>query len=95
MSYLLTQLVNGVSLGLVLGLIAVGFVVVFKSTGVLNFAHGSVLLLGAYLVARLHPELGFWGALAAGVAGAALVAALINTLLVRRVAEHDPACSRS
>ncbi|TDB87650.1 branched-chain amino acid ABC transporter permease [Actinomadura sp. 7K534] len=90
MSYLLTQLVNGVSLGLVLGLIAVGFVVVFKSTGVLNFAHGSVLLLGAYLVARLHPELGFWGALAAGVAGAALVAALINTLLVRRVAEHDP-----
>ena len=56
MSYLLTQLVNGVSLGLVLGLIAVGFVVVFKSTGVLNVAHGSVLLLGAYLVARLHPE---------------------------------------
>ncbi|TDC93871.1 branched-chain amino acid ABC transporter permease [Actinomadura sp. 7K507] len=90
MSYLLTQLVNGVSLGLVLGLIAVGFVVVFKSTGVLNFAHGSVLLLGAYLVARLHPQLGFWGALAVGVLGAALVAALINTLLVRHVAEHDP-----
>lgn len=90
MSYLLTQLVNGVSLGLVLGLIAVGFVVVFKSTGVLNFAHGSVLLLGAYLVARLHTAIGFWGAVAVGVLGAAVVAALINTLLIRHVAEPDP-----
>lgn len=90
MSYLLTQLVNGLSLGLVLGLIAVGFVVVFKSTGVLNFAHGSVLLLGAYLVARLQPDLGFWAALAAGVLGAALVAMLVNTLVVRHAAEHDP-----
>lgn len=90
MSYLLTQLVNGVSLGLVLGLIAVGFVVVFKSTGVLNFAHGSVLLLGAYLVARLDTVLGFWGAVAVGVLGAALAAALINAVLVRKVAEPDP-----
>ncbi|NIJ11494.1 branched-chain amino acid transport system permease protein [Saccharomonospora amisosensis] len=90
MSYLLSQLVNGLSLGLVLGLIAVGFVVVFKATGVLNLAHGSVLLLGAYLVAKLHEPLGFWLAAAAGVLGAAVVAALINTLLVRRVAEPNP-----
>ncbi|EHR51741.1 branched-chain amino acid ABC-type transport system, permease component [Saccharomonospora marina XMU15] len=90
MSYLLSQLVNGLSLGLVLGLIAVGFVVVFKATGVLNLAHGSVLLLGAYLVAKLHEPLGFWLAAAAGVLGAAAVAALINTLLVRRVAEPNP-----
>lgn len=90
MSYLLTQLVNGISLGLVLGLIAVGFVVVFKATGVLNFAHGSVLLLGAYLVARTHTTLGFWGATVLGVVGAAAVAVLVNALLVRRVSKPDP-----
>jgi branched-chain amino acid transport system permease protein len=90
MTYLLSQLVNGLSLGLVLALIAVGFVVVFKATGVLNFAHGSVLLLGAYLVAVLHPVLGFWLAALAGVLGAATVAVLIDTLLIRRAAERDP-----
>ena len=90
MSYLLTQLVNGLSIGLVLGLIAVGFVIVFKTTNVLNFAHGSVLLLGAYVVARLHAAVGFWLAALAGILVAAAVAALIDALLVRRLAEKDP-----
>ncbi len=90
MTYLLSQLVNGLSLGLVLALIAVGFVIVFKATGVLNFAHGSVLLLGAYLVAVLHPVLGFWLAALVGVLGAALAAVLIDTLLVRNAAQRDP-----
>jgi branched-chain amino acid transport system permease protein len=89
MTYLLTQLVNGLSLGLVLGLIAVGFVIVFKSTGVLNFAHGSVLLLGAYVVARLQEPLGFGLAVLAGIAAAALTASLINVLLVRHLAEPN------
>ena len=51
MSYFLTQVLNGLSYGLVLSLIAAGFAIVFTSTGVLNFAHGSIVLLGAYLVA--------------------------------------------
>jgi branched-chain amino acid transport system permease protein len=90
MTYLATQLVNGLSLGLVLGLIAVGFVIVFKATGVLNFAHGSVLLLGAYAVARLQGTIGFWPAALAGILAAAAAAALIDTALVRNLAEKDP-----
>ena len=90
MSYLLTQLANGISYGLILGLIAVGFVIVFTATGVLNFAHGSVLLTGAYLVAVLEDPIGFWPAVVVGVLGAALLAVLVNALLVRHLAEPDP-----
>ncbi|WP_128382412.1 branched-chain amino acid ABC transporter permease [Streptomyces cavernae] len=90
MTYFLTQLANGLSYGLILGLIAVGFVIVFTSTGVLNFAHGSVLLSGAYLVASLQGPIGFWAAAAVGVVGAAVLGVLINALLVRNLAEANP-----
>jgi branched-chain amino acid transport system permease protein len=90
MCYFLTKLANGLSYGLILGLIAVGFVIVFTSTGVLNFAHGSVLLTGAYLVAVLHDPVGFWAAVVIGIAGAALLGVLINALLVRNLADANP-----
>ena len=52
MSQFLELLISGLSLGCIYALIAMGFVVVFKATNVVNFAHASVLMLGAYLVAR-------------------------------------------
>jgi branched-chain amino acid transport system permease protein len=90
MSYFLTQVLNGLSFGLVLSLIAAGFAIVFTSTGVLNFAHGSIVLLGAYLVAVTQPTIGFWPAVLVGIAGAALVGVLINALLVRNLADPNP-----
>lgn len=90
MSYFLTQILNGLSYGLVLSLIAAGFAIVFTSTGVLNFAHGSVVLLGAYLVAVTQPTIGFWPAVLVGIAGAAVVGVLINALLVRHLADPNP-----
>jgi branched-chain amino acid transport system permease protein len=90
MTYLLTQLANGLSYGLILGLIAVGFVIVFTSTGVLNFAHGSVLLTGVYLIAVLHEPIGFWPAVVVGILGAAALGVLVNAVLVRHLAEADP-----
>jgi branched-chain amino acid transport system permease protein len=90
MTYFLTQVLNGLSYGLVLSLIAAGFAIVFTSTGVLNFAHGSVVLLGAYLVAVTQPTIGFWPAVLVGIAGAAVVGVLINALLVRHLADPNP-----
>jgi branched-chain amino acid transport system permease protein len=43
-------LLYGLSLGSLYGLVALGFVVVFKSTGVLNFAHGAIVLIAGYLL---------------------------------------------
>ncbi len=77
-------LINGLSLGSVYALIALGFVVIFRATEVVNFAHASLLLAGGYLVAVLHEPLGFWPALAAGVAGAAVVGAAVEFLVMRR-----------
>jgi branched-chain amino acid transport system permease protein len=89
MSYFLSQVLNGLSFGLVLSLIAAGFAIVFTSTGVLNFAHGSIVLLGAYLVAVTQPTIGFWPAVLVGIVGAAVVGVLINALLVRHLADPN------
>ena len=47
-----TLFVGGLFLGAIYSLVALGFVIVFKATHVINFAQGSVLLLGAYVIAR-------------------------------------------
>ena len=60
-----TLLVGGLFLGAIYSLVALGFVTVFKATHVINFAQGSVLLLGAYVIARAHESLGFWPAVVA------------------------------
>ena len=90
MNHLLTLLVNGVSLGCIDALIALGFVIVFKATRVVNFAFGSLLLLGAYVVGRAHGSLGFLGALLLGVAVTAVAAGLVGAVLLRRVRLADP-----
>ena len=56
MTHFLELLLNGLSLGCIYALIALGFVVVFKATDVVNFAHGSLLLLGALRRRPLHDE---------------------------------------
>ncbi len=84
MTKLLELLINGLSLGAVYALIALGFVVIFKATEVVNFAHASLLLLGGYVTASLHDDLGFVGALAAGIVVAAAVGALVEFVLLRR-----------
>lgn len=85
MTQFLTLLLNGFSLGAIYALIALGFVIIFKASEVVSFMHGSLLLLGAYLIARFHHPLGFWGAVAAGVAGTAVVALLVERLLINRL----------
>jgi branched-chain amino acid transport system permease protein len=83
MSQFTELLINGLSLGCIYALIAMGFVIVFKATKVVNFAHASVLWLGAYLVGRWHDSLGFFGAVAAAAVVCAVVAALCDVVLVR------------
>ncbi|MEV6612745.1 branched-chain amino acid ABC transporter permease [Streptomyces sp. NPDC051051] len=89
MTTLLDTLLNGLALGAVYALVALGFVVIFKASGVLNFAHGSLLLLGGYLVAVLHDDLGFAGALAVAVLATGAVAGALDRLLLQR-GDPDP-----
>jgi branched-chain amino acid transport system permease protein len=63
---------------------------VFKATRVVNFAYGSLLLLGAYVVGRAHQDLGFVAAILLSLAVTAMVAGLIGVVLLRRARLADP-----
>jgi branched-chain amino acid transport system permease protein len=60
---LLEQLLNGVAYGLLLFMLASGLTLIFSMMGVLNFAHASFYMLGAYVAYQISVWLGFWGAL--------------------------------
>jgi branched-chain amino acid transport system permease protein len=49
LAYALQQLVNGLTLGMIYGLIAVGYTMVYGIIGMINFAHGDVFMIGAYI----------------------------------------------
>jgi branched-chain amino acid transport system permease protein len=80
----LQLVVNGLGKGAVYALLALGFVVIFKATEVVNFAHGSLVLLGGYLVVLTRDRLGWADAAAVGILGAALAALLVERLLLSR-----------
>ncbi|MEU7829873.1 MULTISPECIES: branched-chain amino acid ABC transporter permease [unclassified Nonomuraea] len=86
---LLELLVNGVSLGLLYALITLGFVIVFKATRVVNFAHASFLLLGVYVVAATQSRIGFAAAALLGLAVAGLLALATERLLLARIDPHN------
>ncbi len=49
MAYALQQLINGITLGMIYGLIAVGYTMVYGIIGMINFAHGDVFMVGAFI----------------------------------------------
>jgi branched-chain amino acid transport system permease protein len=49
LAYALQQLINGVTLGMIYGLIAVGYTMVYGIIGMINFAHGDVFMVGSFL----------------------------------------------
>jgi len=87
---ILMQLFNGVVLGAVYVLIAVGLTIVFGMLNVINFAHGAVYALGAYVAFTLAVWIGswtgsFWLAVALTPFEVGLLGALIEVLLLRRM----------
>ena len=75
MEFTLISLLNGLSYGLLLFMLASGLTLIFSMMGVLNFAHASFYMLGAYFAYALSGQVGFWPALllapfAVGVTGA-------------------------
>lgn len=84
-------LVGGISLGCVFALLALGFVIVAKSTGVFNLAQGGFVVLGAYLTYTLQKFVGlpFWPAAALSIASVALFAAVLEAVAVHKVANRN------
>ena len=86
----LIQLLNGLQYGLLLFLIASGLTLIFGIMGVINLAHGSFYMVGAYLAFWLTGALGnFWIALPAGIVLAALLGIALEWLLIRHLYRRD------
>ncbi len=63
MEFFLVQLLNSISYGLLLFMLSSGLTLIFSMMGVLNFAHASFYMLGAYFAYQLSRYIGFWPAL--------------------------------
>jgi branched-chain amino acid transport system permease protein len=86
----LEQLLNGIQFGLMLFLIAAGLTLVFGIMDVLNLAHGSLYMIGAYLASSVALATGsFWIALPAAILGAGLVGLVLEVALMRRLYQRD------
>ena len=61
MSYFLQQLINGLTLGAIYGLIAIGYTMVYGIVGMINFAHGEIYMIGAFVSLITYFVLGVAG----------------------------------
>jgi branched-chain amino acid transport system permease protein len=75
--------INGLANGAILALAALGFVLIYKATGVINFAQGELLLIAAYVIWFMLAEVGLHWTL--GMAIAVLVAILLGVLIERLI----------
>ena len=80
MEFLLTSLLNGLSYGLLLFMLSSGLTLIFSMMGVLNFAHASFYMLGAYFAYQTSQWLGFWPALIVAPLIVGGVGALLSVL---------------
>jgi len=79
------SLLNGLVYGLLLFMLSSGLTLIFSMMGVLNFAHASIYMLGAYFAYTISGYLGFWPALVLAPAAAGVIGALIERYGLRHV----------
>jgi branched-chain amino acid transport system permease protein len=84
---LLQLLVGGVAQGCVYGLIALGFVLIYKATEMVNFAQGDLMMLGSFVALTCIGtwEMGYWTGLAAAALAMAVFGYLLDAIVLRRI----------
>ena len=86
----LEQSLNGLQFGLMLFLLAAGLTLVFGIMDMINLAHGSIYMVGAYLVASITTASGsFWVGLGAGVLATAALGVVLELTVLRRLYRRD------
>ena len=80
------QLLNGLQFGIMLFLMAAGLTLIFGVMGLINLAHGSFYMIGAFCAALVAGVTGsFWLALGTSLCGAAIAGVLIEIFIIRRL----------
>jgi branched-chain amino acid transport system permease protein len=82
---IIQTLLSGVAIGCIYGLVALGFVLIYKATEVINFAQGEMMVLGAFIAYTLVNYCGFpyWAALAATIVGLGILGRLLERFVLR------------
>ncbi|MCB1490342.1 MAG: branched-chain amino acid ABC transporter permease, partial [Rhodobiaceae bacterium] len=84
------QVLNGLQFGFTLFLMAAGLTLVFGVMGLINLAHGSLYMVGAFACAAVASATGsFWLGLAASLAAAAIAGVIVETVVIRRLYRRD------
>ncbi|MEO3386939.1 branched-chain amino acid ABC transporter permease [Mesorhizobium sp. CAU 1741] len=84
------QILNGLQLGVMLFLMAAGLTLIFGVMGLINLAHGSLYMVGAFACAAVAAATGsFWLGLVASLAAAAAAGAIVEILVIRRLYERE------
>lgn len=91
MDTLIVSLLNGTIYGLLLFMVSAGLTLIFGMMGVLNFAHASFYMLGAYFAYALTDVLGFALALVTATVLVGLVGVVVEKFFLRRVHHHGHA----
>lgn len=87
----IVQLLNGISIGLSIALIAAGLTLIFGVMDIVNFAHGEFYMIGAYGTIALISLLGnFWIALIGAIILTAAIAVLIERVTLKPLRDRDP-----
>ena len=85
MEFFTISLLKGLSYGLLLFMLSSGLTLIFSMMGVLNFAHASFYMLGAYLAYLISGVVGYWPALVLAPIAVGLLGALFEQVCLRRV----------
>jgi branched-chain amino acid transport system permease protein len=84
------QVLNGLQLGMTLFLMASGLTLVFGVMGLINLAHGSLYMVGAFACAAVAAATGsYWAGLAASLVAAAAAGAIVEVAVIRRLYKRD------
>ena len=85
MEFLLQLVLNGLVIGSIYALVGLGFVVIYKSSSILNFAQGEFLMLGAYVCVAIFTayHVPFWAAFVLTLGFSAVLGVLMERLLLR------------
>ena len=88
MEFTVISLLNGLSYGLLLFMLSSGLTLIFSMMGVLNFAHASFYMMGAYLGFAISKTVGFWPALVLAPLIVGLAGAAVERIGLRAVHKH-------
>lgn len=87
---MLIQILNGLVYGSLLYVLSVGLVLIFGLRRVVNFAHGALFMLGAYVAYAVSAVAGFWVAGIAAALALAAVGVALDRFVFRQLQEQDP-----